>query len=104
MISILLDNTFEVILNRGSNGLGLSLAGGTSENRPIEIADIYPNQPAALSGRLQIGDVVLSINDTPMYSRNVRVGSHGFKMNEFYVWIDYRMCHQLSVNQRETRN
>lgn len=62
-------------LNRGHGGLGLGLAGGSSENRPIEVIDIYANQPAALSGQLEIGDVILSINNTPMYNRNVRVCS-----------------------------
>ncbi|CAF0725358.1 unnamed protein product [Adineta ricciae] len=66
------ENTFEVLLNRGQNGLGLSLSGGSAENKPIEIIDIYPDQPAALSGRLKIGDVILSINDVIMHNRNVR--------------------------------
>lgn len=81
----MLDNTFEVILNRGNTGLGLGLAGGSSENRPIEITDIYSNQPAALSGRLEIGDVILSINDTLMYNRNVQVCSHAFKDDQTQV-------------------
>lgn len=63
-----------MILNRGQSGLGLSLAGGVAENRPIEINDMYPNQPAALSGQLEIGDVILSINDVLMHNRNIRVG------------------------------
>jgi C-terminal processing protease CtpA/Prc len=71
----ILGNTFEVTLNRGHAGLGLSLAGGLAENKPIEIIDIYDNQPAALSGRLEIGDVILSINDVVMYNQNVRVCS-----------------------------
>lgn len=67
------ENTFEVNLQRGQNGLGLSLGGGISENKPIEVIDIYPNQPAALSRQLKVGDIILSINDIPMYNRNIRV-------------------------------
>ncbi len=70
---IILENTFEVVLHRGQSGIGLSLSGGLVENKPIEINDIYDNQPAALSGQLNIGDVILSINDVSMYNRNVRV-------------------------------
>lgn len=70
---IILENTFEVSLNRSSNGLGLSLTGGIAENRPIEVLEIYPNQPAALSGRLNRGDVILSINGATMRNRNVHV-------------------------------
>ncbi|CAF3235917.1 unnamed protein product [Rotaria socialis] len=71
-IAAILDNTFEVLLNRSPTGLGLSLTGGTAENKPIEVLDIYPNQPAALSGRLNIGDVILSINSITMHNKNVR--------------------------------
>ncbi|CAF5125475.1 unnamed protein product, partial [Rotaria magnacalcarata] len=71
-IAAILDNTFEVFLNRSSTGLGLSLTGGITENKPIEVLDIYPNQPAALSGRLNIGDVILSINNITMHNRNVQ--------------------------------
>jgi len=67
------ENTFEVNLQRDQNGLGLSLGGGISENKPIEVIDIYPNQPAALSRQLKVGDIILSINDIPMYNRNIRV-------------------------------
>jgi C-terminal processing protease CtpA/Prc len=68
-----LENTFDVSLIRGQNGLGMSLVGGSTEKKPIEIIEIYPNQPAALSGRLRPGDIILSINDIPMHNRNVRV-------------------------------
>ncbi|CAF4000677.1 unnamed protein product [Rotaria magnacalcarata] len=71
-IAAILDNTFEVFLNRSPTGLGLSLTGGITENKPIEVLDIYPNQPAALSGRLNIGDVILSINNITMHNRNVQ--------------------------------
>ena len=70
---MILDNTFEVTLNRGSTGLGLSLSGGLVENKPVEIVDIYPNQPADLSGQLNVGDIILSINNIPMHTRNVQV-------------------------------
>lgn len=61
------------MLNRGHHGLGLSLSGGSSENKPIEIIGIHADQPAAQSGQLRIGDVLLSINDVVMHNRNVRV-------------------------------
>lgn len=60
-------------LNRGQSGLGLSLGGGIAENKPIEIVAIYPNQPADLSGQLEVGDIILSINNVSMHNRNVRV-------------------------------
>ncbi|CAF1255271.1 unnamed protein product, partial [Didymodactylos carnosus] len=65
------DNTFEVILQRSHLGLGLSLAGGSGENKPIEIVEIYPNQSAAASGKLNEGDILLQINDILMHNRNV---------------------------------
>ena len=70
-----LDNIIEVNLTRDPKGLGLSLSGGLAEGQPITITDIHENQPAARSGKLEVGDVVLSINDTPMHERNVQVSS-----------------------------
>ena len=97
-----LENTFEVLLNRGQNGLGLSLSGGSAENKPIEIIDIYPDQPAALSGRLKIGDVILSINDVIMHNRNVRV-CHSFssRQKQTNLWLFHRMCHQFWLTLHE---
>lgn len=72
-VVVVVDNTFEVVLHRGHSGLGLSLTGGLAENKPIEIAEIYAKEPAALSGRFHVGDIILSINDVLLYNKNVRV-------------------------------
>ncbi|CAF4521118.1 unnamed protein product [Rotaria sp. Silwood1] len=109
------ENTFEVFLNRGPNGLGLSLSGGVAESRPVEIIDIYPNQPAALSGQLNIGDIVLSINDVSMHNRNVRdvppiiaESSANVKLvvcrpdrREYQAYLD-RQTNSLSQSGRQT--
>src|SRR5690349_20782913 len=101
---IILENTFEVMLNRGQAGLGLSLSGGLAENKPIEIIDIYPNQPAALSGRFEIGDIILSINDFVMLNRNVRVCLfYLYKQNKSILYFS-RMYQRLLVMQREILN
>ncbi len=74
------------------------------ENRPIEIVDIYPNQPAALSDQLEIGDVIISINDTAMYNRNVRVCSFYYYNDKTKVWfcfINCRMYHRLWEDQHK---
>lgn len=65
-------------LTRGENGLGLSLTGGQNENRPIEVSEIYRDQPAALSGQLRTRDVVLAINNVSMVNRSVHVRYHLF--------------------------
>ena len=95
-----LDNTFEVTLNRGQSGLGLSLSGGLAEEKPIEINDIYPNQPAALSNRLHIGDVILAINDVPMHNQNVRVGHYFLDWNEKQVIDDATRTFRRSLAKR----
>lgn len=95
-----LDNTFEVTLNRGQSGLGLSLSGGLAEEKPIEINDIYPNQPAALSNRLHVGDVILAINDVPMHNQHVRVGYCSFDSSEKQVIDDTTRTFRRSLAKR----
>ncbi len=61
----------EIVLVKGSTGLGFSIAGGT--DHPIESGDPYvyitmiiPGSAAALDGRLRVGDKVLEVNECDM--------------------------------------
>ena len=54
-------------LRKGSTGLGFSIAGGTDADpdplkRVVRIKQIFPASPAAHSGKLRIGDVILQVN------------------------------------------
>ncbi|OQV15885.1 Disks large-like protein 2 [Hypsibius exemplaris] len=58
----------EIILERGTTGLGFSIAGGndnpTTENDPsIYVSKIVEGGAAHLDGRMRLGDIVTQIND-----------------------------------------
>ncbi|CAG7818024.1 unnamed protein product [Allacma fusca] len=59
----------EIILERGSSGLGFSIAGGTDnphvdDDPSIYITKLIPGGAAATDGRLRIGDVIVRVNST----------------------------------------
>ncbi|GFS83109.1 tyrosine-protein phosphatase non-receptor type 13 [Nephila pilipes] len=66
------DNTFQVVIQKSSRGLGLSISGGVDAfNRDpfsqlIRIRKLYPLQPALDCGKLVLGDVLLEVNGTKM--------------------------------------
>ncbi|XP_078359591.1 tyrosine-protein phosphatase non-receptor type 13-like [Oculina patagonica] len=64
------DNPFSVELFKGVGGLGLSLVGGKGAGEEhggfLRIKKMFPGQPAAACGKLQIGDIVLEVNGKDM--------------------------------------
>ncbi|XP_063244256.1 ligand of Numb protein X 2-like [Bacillus rossius redtenbacheri] len=60
------ETTFEVRVEKGSRGLGLSVAGGADSGGQwpglIRIKRLFPHQPAWQTGRLSQGDVLLAAN------------------------------------------
>ncbi|CAL4067859.1 unnamed protein product, partial [Meganyctiphanes norvegica] len=58
----------EITMERGNQGLGFSIAGGTDNphigsDTSIYITKLIPGGAAANDGRLQISDVIVSVND-----------------------------------------
>ncbi|XP_067429605.1 tyrosine-protein phosphatase non-receptor type 13 isoform X5 [Thunnus thynnus] len=66
------DNVFEVCLLKNTSGLGFSFS--REENIPdeppgssmVRVKKLFPGQPAAESGRINVGDVILRVNQTPL--------------------------------------
>ncbi|MBN3311884.1 PTN13 phosphatase, partial [Atractosteus spatula] len=66
------DNVFEVKLLKNTSGLGFSFS--REENLPIEpagasvvrVKKLFPGQPAAESGKIEVGDVILHVNQTSL--------------------------------------
>ncbi|KAM8871469.1 tyrosine-protein phosphatase non-receptor type 13 isoform 1-T1 [Synchiropus picturatus] len=66
------DNVFEVLLLKNTSGLGFSFS--REENIPgeptgssmVRVKKLFPGQPAAESGRIQVGDVIMKVNKTPL--------------------------------------
>ncbi|XP_043248278.1 uncharacterized protein LOC122395045 [Colletes gigas] len=59
------ESTFRVTLQKSSRGLGLSVSGGGTAG-PVRVKRLFPQQPAALSNKLQPGDILLAANGTPL--------------------------------------
>lgn len=63
---------FEVCLLKNTSGLGFSFS--REENIPneppgssmVRVKKLFPGQPAAESGRIKVGDVILRVNQTPL--------------------------------------
>ncbi|XP_047425832.1 tyrosine-protein phosphatase non-receptor type 13 isoform X2 [Mugil cephalus] len=66
------DNVFEVLLLKNTSGLGFSFS--REDNLPeeppgssmVRVKKLFPGQPAAESGRINVGDVILRVNQTPL--------------------------------------
>uniref|UniRef100_A0A672Z0T1 Protein tyrosine phosphatase non-receptor type 13 n=1 Tax=Sphaeramia orbicularis TaxID=375764 RepID=A0A672Z0T1_9TELE len=66
------DNVFDVCLLKNTSGLGFSFS--REENIPdeapgcsmVRVKKLFPGQPAAESGRINVGDVILRVNQTPL--------------------------------------
>ncbi|TSK72179.1 Tyrosine-protein phosphatase non-receptor type 13 [Bagarius yarrelli] len=66
------DNVFEVGLQKNTSGLGFSFS--REENVPdeplgtsmVRVKKLFPGQPAAESGLIQVGDVILRVNQTSL--------------------------------------
>ncbi|KAK9884886.1 hypothetical protein WA026_009121 [Henosepilachna vigintioctopunctata] len=61
----------EIVLERGTSGLGFSIAGGTDnphvgDDTAIYITKLIPGGAAAADGRLLVNDSILSVNDVPV--------------------------------------
>ncbi|GAB1866909.1 PTN13 phosphatase [Camponotus japonicus] len=63
--SVTPESTFRVTLQKSSRGLGLSVSGGGTAG-PVRVKRLFPQQPAALSNKLQIGDILLAANGIPL--------------------------------------
>ncbi|XP_078070170.1 tyrosine-protein phosphatase non-receptor type 13 isoform X2 [Mustelus asterias] len=64
-------NIFKVKLIKNSSGLGFSFAEGSDldpeccEN-VVKIKKLFPGQPAAECGKINVGDIILQVNDVPL--------------------------------------
>ncbi|XP_043912687.1 tyrosine-protein phosphatase non-receptor type 13-like [Protopterus annectens] len=66
------ENTFDVILRKNAGGLGFSFlqleesSSECHEKGIVRIKRMFPGQPAAESGKIEVGDVILSVNGIPV--------------------------------------
>ncbi|XP_077478794.1 tyrosine-protein phosphatase non-receptor type 13 isoform X2 [Stigmatopora argus] len=66
------DNVFDVRLVKNASGLGFSfsreeyLAEDAPLSSMVRVKKLFPGQPAAESGRINVGDVIMRVNQTPL--------------------------------------
>ncbi|XP_050011667.1 tyrosine-protein phosphatase non-receptor type 13 isoform X3 [Alexandromys fortis] len=66
------DNTFEVKLLKNSSGLGFSFSREDNlipeqiNASIVRVKKLFPGQPAAESGKIDVGDVILKVNGAPL--------------------------------------
>ncbi|XP_036368376.1 multiple PDZ domain protein isoform X4 [Octopus sinensis] len=62
---------FLVDLNRGNNGLGISLAGNKDRSTmSVYVAGVQPGSAAFNDGRIRVGDELLEVNGQVLYGRS----------------------------------
>ena len=63
----------EVLVSKSgeTGGLGISIKGGVENKMPILISKIFPGMAADLTGRLHVGDAILSVD-----SQDLREATH----------------------------
>lgn len=58
-----------VDLNRGNNGLGISLAGNKDRSKmSVYVAGVQPGSPAFNDGRIQVGDELLEVSNSNLFT------------------------------------
>ncbi|CAL9682119.1 unnamed protein product [Knipowitschia caucasica] len=65
------ENMFDVTLLKNTSGLGFSFSReesvpGEAQSSMVRVKKLFPGQPAAESGRIRVGDVILKVNQTPL--------------------------------------
>lgn len=83
------DNVFDVRLLKNTSGLGFSFS--REENVPdeplgtsmVRVKKLFPGQPAAESGLIRVGDVILRVNQTPLKGLTQHVCYAVFKASFF---------------------
>ncbi|XP_061732538.1 tyrosine-protein phosphatase non-receptor type 13 isoform X1 [Nerophis ophidion] len=65
------DNVFEVLLMKNASGLGFSfsreeITDESPASSMVRVKKLFPGQPAAESGRINVGDVIMRVNQTSL--------------------------------------
>lgn len=112
------DNVFEVRLLKNTSGLGFSFS--REENIPdeplgssmVRVKKLFPGQPAAESGRIKVGDVIMHVNQTKLKGLSQHVSASKESLHrssflegkknqyvEFSFAATYRKSYQLCEAQ-----
>uniref|UniRef100_A0AC35U8D4 Glutamate receptor-interacting protein 2 n=1 Tax=Rhabditophanes sp. KR3021 TaxID=114890 RepID=A0AC35U8D4_9BILA len=94
----------DIVLDKESGSFGLTLRGGAygpdeSKNRPITVTNIRPGSPAHRTGRLRIGDRIISVNGIDIFSCTLAVATKILSdiIDKVALTIEYDVCTVDSV-------
>jgi hypothetical protein len=84
------DCIFNVEINKGPRGLGLSVSGGIDSSAPfpglVRIKRLFPHQAAWATGKLQSGDILLEANGIPLSGLTNNVSDLWHFAGTFFVY------------------
>jgi atrophin-1 interacting protein 3 (BAI1-associated protein 1) len=97
--TIINQNEYHVIELRKhqSNGFGFSIRGGREFNIPLFVLKLADQGPAALDGRLQVGDQILEINGYDAYNMSHNEAIERIKSSGNIVTLLIRRTGQVMV-------
>ena len=76
----------EVVFYKGSKVVGLILVGGADTLlKAVYIKKVVPDSPAAKDGRLQPGDQILNINNSPMEGATHNDALHALQHSSSFI-------------------
>lgn len=88
------ENTFEVKLFKNSSGLGFSFSREDNfipeqmNTSIVRVKKLFPGQPAAESGKIDVGDVILKVNGASLKGLSQQVSPQYVKCGIFNGEID----------------
>lgn len=89
------ENTFEVKLFKNSSGLGFSFSREDNlipeqmNASIVRVKKLFPGQPAAESGQIAVGDVILKVNGASLKGLSQQVSASPGEHARFLWWGDW---------------
>ncbi|XP_059620866.1 PH and SEC7 domain-containing protein isoform X2 [Phlebotomus argentipes] len=91
---------FEIILKKSDNSLGFSLL-GSAAGLPHVIYDIVENSPAAESGEVEAGDVIVKVNGTDVHRFTTKEVLKCLRLSQDPVTLELRRDPNVKAHVRK---
>ncbi|KAM7326610.1 hypothetical protein ACRRTK_015088 [Alexandromys fortis] len=99
------DNTFEVKLLKNSSGLGFSFSREDNlipeqiNASIVRVKKLFPGQPAAESGKIDVGDVILKVNGAPLKGLSQQTPAWRATRNRYCVFAQVFLNNSKEASQ-----
>ncbi|XP_055677938.1 PH and SEC7 domain-containing protein isoform X2 [Lutzomyia longipalpis] len=95
-----MEENFEIILRKSDNSLGFSLL-GSAAGLPHVIYDIVENSPAAESGEVEAGDVIVKVNGTDVHRYTTKEVLKCLRLSQDPVTLELRRDPNVKAHVRK---